>query len=89
MSSSLVYNHDWIFANEPRPVHPDRSTAHRDYRGWPPLDSPQSLITNCKRSSGNWMISCYDDYGRNSEHIPSELFYRNDYKRIPIHPWHY
>ncbi len=90
VSNSSVYNHDWIFSNEPRPVHPDRSITQRDYRGWPPLDNRQSnLTTNHKKSSGNWMISCYDDYGRNSERIPSELLYRDDYKRIPIHPWHY
>jgi hypothetical protein len=90
--NSPVYNHDWIFSNESSPVHPDRSITHRDYRGWPPLDNPQSrsiLITNRKKSSGNWMTSCYDDYGRNSERVPSELIYRDDYKRIPIHPWHY
>ncbi len=90
VSNSSVYNHDWIFSNEPRPVHPDRSITQRDYRGWPPLDNRQSnLTTNHKKSSGNWMISCYDDFGQNIERIPSELIYRDDYKRMPIYPWHY
>ncbi len=92
MPTTTVFNHEWIFSSSPRPVHPDRSITKRDYLGWPPLEKPQpSSIANDtrKKPSGNWMKSCYDDYGRHSEHVPSELLYRDDYKRIPIHPWHY
>jgi len=35
------------------------------------------------------MKSCYDDWGRNIERVPNELIYRDDYKRMPIHPWQY
>lgn len=81
-----------MFSNEPRPVHPDQSITKRDYRGWPPLENPQfssKAAENRKKPSGEWMKSCYDNYGRAHERIPSELLYRDDYKRIPIHPWHY
>ena len=81
-----------MFVNEPRPVHPDQSITQRDYRGWPPLENPQFQSTsaaNRKKPSGEWMKSCYDDFGRSQERVPSELLYRDDYKRIPIHPWHY
>jgi siderophore synthetase component len=35
------------------------------------------------------MRSCYDDWGQNIERVPNELIYRDDYKRMPIHPWQY
>ncbi|CAF1128490.1 unnamed protein product [Rotaria sordida] len=92
VSQTPVYNHDWIFLNEPRPAHPDRGLTQHDYRGLPPLENPQSssIITkNSKKSNKHWMTSCYDDFGGDTERVPSELIYRHDYKRMPIYPWHY
>ena len=84
---------DWVLSHNPLPVHPDRSVTQRDYRGWPALENQQlssSMLTLTReKSSGNWMKSCYDDWGRNIERVPNELIYRDDYKRMPIHPWHY
>jgi len=82
-----------ILSHDPLPVHPDRSITQRDYRGLPALNNTQlsaSIVASTrKKSSGHWMTSCYDDYGRNIERVPNELIYRDDYKRMPIHPWHY
>ncbi|CAF2578930.1 unnamed protein product [Rotaria sp. Silwood2] len=93
VSQTPAYNHDWIFLNEPRPNHPDRGLTQHDYRGLPPLENPQSsslnVTKNSKKSSDHWMTSCYDDFGRDIERVPSEFIYRHDYKRMPIHPWHY
>ncbi|CAF4495543.1 unnamed protein product [Rotaria socialis] len=93
--NTSVYNHDWIFLNEPRPAQPDRGLTQQDYRGLPPLENAQSIaaaafMTRSQRKpNDHWMTSCYDDFGRNVECIPSELIYRDDYKRMPVHPWHY
>lgn len=85
---------DWILSHDPCPLPPDRSTTQRDYRGLPALDKYQlasSIVPSSTRqkSSEHWMKSCYDDWGQNIERIPNELIYRNDYKRMPIHPWQY
>ncbi len=82
-------NQEWILSHDPLPVHPDRSMTQRDYRGLPALNNPQLLSSTHKNSSGHWMRSCYDDWGQNVERVPNELIYRDDYKRMPIHPWHY
>jgi len=84
----------WVFSHDLYPLPPSRSTTQRDYRGLPALDKRQlasSIIpsSTCHKSSGHWMKSCYDDWGENVERIPNELIYRNDYKRMPVHPWQY
>jgi hypothetical protein len=90
---SARINGDWTLSHAPHPVHPDRSVTQRDYRGWPALDNRQlsssMSASSRKKSSGNWMISCYDDLGRTIERVPNELIYRDDYKRMPVYPWHY
>ncbi|CAF1619741.1 unnamed protein product [Adineta ricciae] len=91
---SARHRQEWSLAHDPLPLHPDRSVTQRDYRGLPTLEnqrlSSTSMLTHARqKSSGSWMRSCYDDYGRDIEHIPNELIYRDDYKRMPIHPWHY
>jgi hypothetical protein len=90
---SASLNQSSILAHDPFPVHPDRSITQRDYRGLPALDNPKlasSILTATrKKSSGHWMRSCYDDWGQNIERVPNELIYRNDFKRLPVHPWQY
>ena len=89
---ATVYNHNWIFSNDPRPVHPDQSITQRDYRGWPALADPRSLSfleIERQKPTGVWMKSTYDDFRRDSDRLPSELIYRTDYRRLPNHPWHY
>jgi hypothetical protein len=90
---SARINQDSIIAHDPLAVHPDRSITQRDYRGLPALYNPQlasSILTlTRKKASGHWMKSCYDDWGQNIERVPNELIYRDDYKRMPIHPWQY
>ncbi|CAF0808929.1 unnamed protein product [Adineta steineri] len=93
-SESAKHRQDWSLSHDPLPVHPDRSVTQRDYRGLPALEnqrftSSSLLSTNRKKSSVHWMTSCYDDYGRSVERVPNELIYLDDYKRMPIHPWHY
>lgn len=86
------HDHAWIFSNKSRPVDPDRGVTQHDYRGWPSLTDPRSSMVSAAdryKPSGQWMASSYDDFRRDHERLPSELLYRNDYKRIPIHPWHY
>lgn len=92
--NKTLYNHDWIFLNQPRPAHPDQSVTQKDYRGLPPLENVHlaaaSIIEkNQRKTNEHWMKSCYDDFGETVESVPSELIYRDDYKRMPVHPWHY
>ncbi|CAF2504155.1 unnamed protein product [Rotaria sp. Silwood2] len=86
-------HNDWILSHDPFPVHPDRSVTRRDYRGLPAFNDQQlssSMLTPThQKSSGNWMTSCYDDWGRNTERASSRLIYRDDSKRMSIYPWHY
>jgi hypothetical protein len=93
MPHSERNNQNWLFCYDPPPVHPDRSITQRDYRGLPALYNERlssSILTSTrKKPSGHWMTSCYDDWGQNIERVPSELIYRDDYKRMPIHPWQY
>lgn len=85
---------DSLIAHHPIPVAPDRSVTQRDFRGWPGLEPPQLVVPGSttsarRRSTGAWMTSCYDDVGRRIEPVPNYKIYRDDYKRLPIHPWHY
>lgn len=92
MPHTPMFNHDWIFLNEPRPVHPDRSLTQTDYRGLPPLENPHSTSIGpkpLKDANEHWMRSSYDDYGRNVERMTKPLTYHEDWRRAPIHPWHY
>ncbi|CAF3363333.1 unnamed protein product [Rotaria sp. Silwood1] len=90
---SARHHTDWILSHDPLPVHPDRSVTKRDYRGLPAFNNQQlssSISTSThKVSNGNWMTSCYDDWGRNTERVSSRLIYHDDSKRMPIYPWHY
>lgn len=94
MPQSARRDTNWILCHDPLPTHPDRSVTRRDYRGWPAfhdsrLSTASMMSSTHKKSSGDWMASCYDDWGRNSEHVTKRLIYQDDTKRMPIHPWHY
>ena len=97
MPSSARQRPDWLLSHYPLPVPPDRSVSQRDFCGWPGLE-PQQLVappsssqstSHRRKSTGHWMSSCYDDVGRRSERVPNHMIYRDDYKRLPVHPWHY
>ncbi|CAF3893386.1 unnamed protein product [Rotaria magnacalcarata] len=85
-------SNNWILCHNPLPVHPDRSTTRRDYRGLPAFDNRQfssSVMSSTRKSSGGWMASSYDDWGPNNENATSRFIYHDDSKRMPAHPWHY
>lgn len=94
MPNSTQEKPDWMLSHYPLHVPPDRSVTQRDYRGLPGLENQQLALMSAKSTSrrkapNHWMASCYDDWGQTVERVPNELIYRDDYKRMPVHPWHY
>lgn len=93
MPQSARRDHNWILSHDPAAAHPDRSVTQRDYRGLPAFN-PQLLTTSMstpthKKSSGDWMTSCYDDWGRNTERTAKRFIHRGSDTRMTIHPWNY
>lgn len=90
---ATVFNHEWMFNNEPAPVHPTRSRTQDDFLGWPSLTDPQSTsnfrFAKHDKSVDNWMKSTYDDFRRDQDRLPTELLTRSDYRRETNYPWHY
>ncbi|CAF0879002.1 unnamed protein product [Didymodactylos carnosus] len=89
MPNNVFRSRHSFLEHNPEYVRATKSVSHHDYRG---LQLPEYLIycANKNKMNKNKSNNILKEFNVNdNESTPTELLYRNEYRKLPAYPWKY